>query len=289
MGVPDLASSGSATAAARGLMTAVPILLYHSIAPDASAAYQPWCVRPDDFDAHLTMIGGLGLDPMTVSDFVDARANGSLPPKPCLITFDDGRQDFVEHAAPILAAHDTPSTMYLVTDHVGGTSSWLPIAAERDAPMMTWDQVRELAALNVEVGAHSRSHPELDVLDRIQRREEISGSRRRLADELGSEVRSFAYPHGYHSRSVVEEVRSAGFDSACAVNDRWCLDSDDPFALSRQFVWNTTTTDDLRSMLLDPPTSNPTIRMCRSFARQTARVGWRTARRVRQSVGTSAS
>jgi peptidoglycan/xylan/chitin deacetylase (PgdA/CDA1 family) len=266
-------------------MTAVPILLYHSIAPDATKDYRPWCVHPDDFDAHLTLIDRLGLNPMTVSDFVDRRKTGTLPPKPCLVTFDDGRRDFSDHALPILEAHGTPSTMYVVTDHIGATSSWLPHPAERDAPMMTWDEVRRLHASGVEVGAHSRSHAELDVLGREQCHDEIAGSRRRLADELGVAVMSFAYPHGYHSRSVVEAVRAAGFESACAVNDRWCLDTDDRFALSRQFVWNTTTADELRSMLLGPPTPNGAIRACRSIARGTARVGWRAARRVRHNIG----
>ncbi len=269
-------------------MTAVPILLYHSIAPDASPEYRPWCVRPHDFDAHLTLIDELGMHPMTVSDFVDARAAGTLPPQPCLVTFDDGRRDFSEHALPLLEAHQTPSTMYVVTNHIGGTSNWLPIDEERDQPMMSWDEVRHIDSAGVEVGAHSRSHAELDVLGREACVDEIAGSRDRLTDELGHAVRSFAYPHGYHSRSVIDAVEAAGFDSACAVNDRWCFTADDRFALSRQFVWNTTTNDDLRAMLLDAPPTNGPIRACRSVARRTARLGWRAARRVRHHAGSSA-
>ncbi len=266
-------------------MRAVPILLYHSISPEASEQYRPWCVHPDDFDAHLELIGELGLDPMTVSDFVDARAADSLSSTPCLVTFDDGRRDFTDHAVPILEAHGVPATMYVVTDHIGGTSSWLPIDAEREQPMMDWDDVRHIAATGIEVGAHSRSHPELDIIGRDRCIAEVAGSRQRLEDELGRAVRSFAYPHGYHSRSVVDAVRSAGFDSACAVNDRWCLDSDDRLALSRQFVWNNTTVDDLRAMLLDPPTVSGPILACRTVARRTARLGWRGARRLRATVG----
>jgi peptidoglycan/xylan/chitin deacetylase (PgdA/CDA1 family) len=265
-------------------MTAVPILLYHSIAPEASSEYRPWCVHPDDFDAHLTLIDELGMHAMTVSDFADARDADMLPARPCLVTFDDGRRDFAEHAVPILEAHQIPSTMYVVTDHIGGASSWLPIEAERDQPMMSWDEVRCVAGAGVEIGAHSRSHAELDVLDRDACLDEIVGSRSRLTAELGAAVRSFAYPHGYHSRSVVDAVRAAGFDSACAVNDRWCLPGDDRFALSRQFVWNTTTTDDLRVMLLAAPRTSGPVPACRSIARRTARIGWRAARRVRHRV-----
>ncbi len=265
-------------------MSPVPILLYHSIAPTSSAAYQPWTVHPSDFDDHLSLIGELGLDAMTVSDFVDARRQRRLPANPCLITFDDGRQDFADHAVPILRDHGMPSTMYVVTDHIGGTSEWLPIDEERTQPMMDWDTVRSLSTSGVEVGAHSRTHVELDVAPRRQREDEIAGSRLRLYDELGAPVRSFAYPHGYHSRHVINIVRAAGFDSAAAVNDRWCTHGESRFALSRQFVWNTTTVDDLRSMLRDAPEHHPLVARCRRAVRASAQRGWRFARRSQHLV-----
>jgi peptidoglycan/xylan/chitin deacetylase (PgdA/CDA1 family) len=145
--------------------------------------------------------------------------------------------------------------------------------------------VRAASAAGVEIGSHSSTHVELDVVPRDRLAGEIDASRRLLAAQLGAAPRSLSYPHGYHSRAVVQAARAAGFDSACAVRDAWSSTADNRFALSRMFVWNSTSVDDLRTMLLSPP-DRP------ARPRRLLRVGWRSARwarhRVRARVGGSA-
>lgn len=264
-------------------MSPVPILLYHSVSDTASDTYRPWCVAPSQLDEHLHIVCDLGFTVMTVSQFVDARSTGELPPKPCVITFDDGRADFVDGAVPVLQAHGVGATVYVVSGHVGGTSEWLPMAEERSQPMMGWADLRSLAGAGIEVGAHSETHVELDVVATKRLLDEVVSSRDRLSSGLGTSVRSFAYPHGYHSRRVVRVVREAGFDSGAAVKDRWSHVDDDRFALSRMFVWNSTTATALGDLLADPPidggrdsTSDRVLRSgwrCTRWARHHARVG----------------
>lgn len=258
-------------------MTPIPILLYHSVAPVASRDYARWCVHPDTFAAHLDVVAALGYTPLTVSDLVDARVAGTLPERPLAVTFDDGRADFAEHALPVLDAAAVASTLYVVTDRIGHTSRWLPMDGEEAAAMMTWDQVRAAAVAGVEIGSHSSTHVELDVVSRDRLATEIDRSRQRLADELGHAPRSFSYPHGYHSRAVVRAARAAGFDSACAVRDAWSSATDDRFALSRLFVWDSTTADDLRTLLTTPPTRP-------ARPRPVLRAGWRGARWARHRL-----
>lgn len=258
-------------------MIPVPILLYHSIAESATPDYQSWCVHPDTFDAHLQVVGDLGFTPMTVSEFIDARVAGVLPARPCLITFDDGRADFTQFAMPALRRHSMSATVYVVASHIDGTSAWLSMAGEDTQPMMGWSDLRSLGNAGIEVGAHSMSHVELDVVPPSRRRREIAHSRSMLREGLDTEVRSFAYPYGYHSAQVVAEVRAAGFESACAVKDRWSHSDEDHYALSRMFVWDTTTAEDLRQLLTSPPSGppkdTPTARVLR--------VGWRGTRWAR--------
>lgn len=261
-------------------MTPIPILLYHSIAPEASDDYARWCVSPQRFAAHLDVVRTLGFTPLTISELVDATAADELPERPIAITFDDGRADFATHALPVIEAAAVATTLYVVTDRIGGTSSWLPMSAEVDAAMMTWDDVRVASAAGVEIGSHSSTHVELDVVPRAALDGEVARSRLVLAEALGVAPRSFSYPHGYHSRAVVRAARAAGFDSACAVRETWSSTDDDRFALARMFVWNSTTADDLHSMLLSPP-----ARVGRS--RPFLRAGWRCARWARHRVRSS--
>lgn len=234
-------------------MTPIPILLYHSVGRTTASAYRRWCIDPELFAEHVDALVAQGYDWLTVSGLVDAVEAGALPPRPLVVTFDDGRADFVEHAVPVLARHAVPSTMYVVSGHVGATSSWLGIDGEDDQPMMSWPELGAVVEAGHEVGAHSRTHPELDLLDEDRATAEIAGSRRELEDGLGNAVRSFAYPHGYHSRRTVAATVAAGFDSACAVADRWSWPDEHRFALSRLVVGGDTTTDELLDRLDRPP------------------------------------
>lgn len=258
-------------------MTPVPILLYHSVGSTTSPAYARWCVDPGLFGEHLDVLGALGYTPLTVSDFVDARQNDALPARPCLVTFDDGRADFVDGAMPALESRGVPATLYMVSGEVGGASKWLRIPGEQDGPMMSWSDLRAIADAGIEIGAHSETHVELDITRSARLTTEVAASRDRLSEGLGTAIRSFAYPHGYHSPRVIHAVREAGYDSAVAVKDRWSHIGDDRYALARMFVWNSTTPEALESTLSAPPQRV----VCDRVGRRSLRRCWRYARWVR--------
>ena len=140
--------------------------------------------------------------------------------------------------------------------------------------MMSWDDVRAAADDGVEIGSHSATHPDLDVIPRSGLGREVADSRRNLEAGLGRPVRTFAYPHGYHSTAVVRAAEHAGYDSACAVGHGWSNVHDDRFALTLMFVFGRTTTDQLRAFLLDPPARPHRHRPVR-------RAGWRSVCGVR--------
>lgn len=265
-------------------MTPVPILLYHSVGATTSPGYAPWCVDPGLFDEQLDVVTGLGFTTLSVSDFVDRRTDGTLPEKPCVVTFDDGRADFLHGAMPALDRHGVVVTMYMVSGLVGGTSNWLPMPDEREQPMLGWNDLRTIGEAGIEIGAHSDTHIELDVARSRRLVAEVTDSRSRLSDGLGTAVRSFAYPHGYHSRRVVNAVREAGYDSAVAVKDRWSHDNDDRFALARMFVWGSTSAEGLRETLSAPPTSRPSD----TPPQRVLSRGWRYTRWARGQLSRSA-
>lgn len=102
--------------------------------------------------------------------------------------------------------------------------------------MLTWSQVREIDRSGIELGAHSVSHPQLDLLRPAVARAEIEGSRQALEDGIGRAVDTFAYPFGSYDRRVREMVVEAGFNAACAVKHAISHRGDDRFALARIIV-----------------------------------------------------
>jgi peptidoglycan/xylan/chitin deacetylase (PgdA/CDA1 family) len=104
-------------------------------------------------------------------------------------------------------------------------------------PMLTWSQVAEIAASGlIEVGSHSRTHPQLDTLARADARAEITQSKLELEAAIGQEVASFCYPFGYYTQWLRATVMEAGYTSACATRFMMSSTADDAFALARIMV-----------------------------------------------------
>lgn len=61
---------------------------------------------------------------------------------------------------------------------------------------MTWEMAREMHAAGMSIGGHTVTHPVLARLSVEHQREEIAGCAHRLSEELGVEMRWFAYPVG---------------------------------------------------------------------------------------------
>jgi peptidoglycan/xylan/chitin deacetylase (PgdA/CDA1 family) len=80
--------------------------------------------------------------------------------------------------------------------------------------VLGWDELRSLARQGVVLGAHSRTHPRLDRVERPRAREEILGSVRELEHEVPGQPRVFAYPDGRFDDELVELARAAGIELA---------------------------------------------------------------------------
>ncbi len=216
----------------------IPILMYHSIADKASARFRPYAVPPGLFAEHMAHLHEQGYTPLTVSDFVRSCADGGarLPARPIVLTFDDGYADFHESALPTLLRYGFPATLYMVTGYIGGKSEWLVPQNESERAMLSWAQLREISASGIECGAHSHTHAQLDRLPHPDAQREIRYCRQILEDQLGHEIVSFAYPFGEFTAATRSAVQTAGYSSACAVENAPSAVTDDPFALSRLHV-----------------------------------------------------
>ncbi|MBD1206689.1 MAG: polysaccharide deacetylase family protein [Rhodobacteraceae bacterium] len=218
-------------------MTPVSILMYHSVGARQNPAYDRWCVSPQRFRDQMSALAESGYAVLTTGDYVDRLASGAaLPDRFVVLTFDDGLQDFLTGAAPILGRFGFPATVYVVAGRVGLTSRWLAPLGEGHRPMLTTDELRQLARSGIEIGGHTMTHPELDILDPARAMAEIGGSRRVLEDILGSPVRSFAYPHGYNSARTRAIVERAGYQSAVRVRHAHSERSECRFGLSRLII-----------------------------------------------------
>jgi peptidoglycan/xylan/chitin deacetylase (PgdA/CDA1 family) len=108
--------------------------------------------------------------------------------------------------------------------------------------MLTSEQVRTMRSADMQIGAHTVSHPILAKLDRVEAAAEIHQSKHYLENLLGEPIRLFAYPNGkpevdYNAQSV-SVVRQLGFDAA--VTTRWAASTVDTdlFQIPRFTPWD---------------------------------------------------
>jgi peptidoglycan/xylan/chitin deacetylase (PgdA/CDA1 family) len=232
-------------------VTVIPILLYHSISEDAEPWIARYSVPPTTFAHHLDLIADSGRTAMTISDLRAAmRGLAPLPLRPIAITFDDGFADFLD-AATMLAARRLPSTLYVTTGALRGGGPRPPEMALPPAPMLDWSQLTELREFNVEIGAHSHTHRQLDTMRTATVTEEIRQSKDLLEQACGHAIPTFAYPHGFQSGRIRKVIAAAGHTSACAVMNAFSSDSDNAFSLARLTVGATTTPEQMAGWLAE--------------------------------------
>ncbi|WP_210439612.1 polysaccharide deacetylase family protein [Nocardioides xinjiangensis] len=261
-------------------MTRVPVLMYHSVAGQASARFRPWVVHPRRFAAHMEHLSRHGYRSLTLSQLEDHLRPGGppMPDRPVVITFDDGFADFHSTALPVLEAHHLMSTLYVATGYLGGTARWLAREREQGRPMLHPEQLHDVADRGVEIGAHSHTHPRLDELSATEARAEIRRSKDVLEQELQRPVATFAYPHGYYSRRVRDQVIEAGYTSSTAVRHAMSSTEDDVFARARLMVLADTSTEELERLLRGDGVPQAPFRPRPRTAL------WRTARRTRRAL-----
>lgn len=225
-----------------------PVLLYHSVSDTPADAMAQYAVTPGLFRSHLDRLAELGMQVLTLGQVADhLRTRTPLPGGAVCLTFDDGLEDFGVHAWPELRQRGMPATLYTVAGYIGGHSDWLPDAAGR-LPMLSGPRLRDLAADGVEMGAHSMTHPQLDLVSPDRARREIADSKDALEQLLGSPVTTFAYPHGHHTGRTRQLVVDAGYTSAAAVRNMYSHDGDDLFAVARLTITCTTTPSDIERL-----------------------------------------
>ena len=194
-----------------------PILMYHKVgAPVACKADTFLNVLEKSFARQMRLLKRLGYTGVTFAEAAE-RVAGSrpLPKRPVCVTFDDGYVNVADFAAPILAGHGWPATVFVPTAYVGGNNAWDEASGYPLLPIMDWPRLKALQDVGWELAGHTRTHPRLETLDDVAARREIEDGRADLVSHLDSPARTFCYPFGSFNERTPALARDAGFIAAC--------------------------------------------------------------------------
>ncbi len=187
------------------------ILMYHSI---SDAIEDPHAVSVEAFEQHVSWLSSNGFTATSLSRVVDSiqrRDNKSLARK-VVFTFDDGCEDFVTNALPILLRHGATATVFIVTHVLGEKASWS--RHSRHVPLMSEEDVRFIKAHGISLGSHTPTHVDLTTLDNDKLIGALETSRMKLV-HLNETFFALSYPWGKTSAKVRNAAAATGYD--CAV------------------------------------------------------------------------
>jgi peptidoglycan/xylan/chitin deacetylase (PgdA/CDA1 family) len=185
--------------------TFAPILLYHH--------------PPANIEQQFAYLIDHGYESVSLQQVADAQ-NGKigLPPKPIVITFDDGFADQMP-MLDLLRKYNLKAVFYIIN---GGQGSNFHIGANKkehdpeggDA-YLSWEQIQTLDQSGVvEIAAHTMNHLDLAKNSPDVQRYEIIEGKHYLEAKLGHIVTDFCYPYGAFNQSAIALVKEAGFTTA---------------------------------------------------------------------------
>ena len=185
----------------------IPILTYHSVRPhydNESPIVEYYDVTPNLLDRNLSWLEENGYKVISFAEMVNGiEDKGKLPPKPVVLTFDDGWENQYTYGLPVLKKHGATATFFIFTNAIG------------QRHFLSLKEIKELDKFGMTIGAHTKSHPYLfRIKDKSVLRDEIIGGKEILEKNLGKPVNYFAYPFGYYNDTIVSIVKEAGFKAA---------------------------------------------------------------------------
>lgn len=226
----------------------LPILMFHRVVAKRppKGPLDDLQFTQENLDWIMDLIQFLGFEAITFSDLLTR----ALPPKPIILTFDDGYEDNYLYLLPLLKKNKMKAVLFALGDRTVPFNSWDLAKGASQATLLQSHQILEMAESGlVEFGGHSMTHADLSALPPAELEREVFECKRSLEGLLGKPVLAFSYPFGRFNQTVKDTVAAAGFLFGIAVEwgpayfaedlleiRRVCLS---PGAGPFEFIWKT--------------------------------------------------
>ncbi|MCC7306632.1 MAG: polysaccharide deacetylase family protein [Acidobacteria bacterium] len=109
----------------------------------------------------------------------------------------------------------------------------VPETPPHEFSALSWDQAREIATAQIEIGSHTAAHPILTNVDSERLKNELEWSKASLEQELERSLIHFCYPNGNVSTRERDAVEAAGYASAVTTEIKLCENGSGRFLIPR--------------------------------------------------------
>lgn len=203
----------------------VPIIMYHSILKSRSGNY---IIHPNTFESDLIYIKQHGYTTINMQDLINYVYNDvSLPPKPIIITFDDGNYNNLGYALPLLQKYEMKAVISIVGSYTDTYTK--SDEANLNYGYLRWKDIYELINegtiefQNHTYNLHSNSNGRNGCMKK--RYESFQDYEKLLTKDIGKlqnefelytgyTPNTFTYPFGAISKESTEILKKLGFKAS---------------------------------------------------------------------------
>ena len=210
----------------------VPIIMYHSILKDPARSNK-YTITPAVLEEDLKYIKANGYETITISDLISyVYADKPLPPKPIILTFDDGHYNNYGYLYPLLEKYDMKAVISIVgsyTDKFSETDE-----ANLNYSYLRWKDINELISsgrvefqnhtynlhdnTHGRIGAKKKNGESDDEYKKILE-DDINKLQNEFKENTGYVPTCFTYPFGGISNSSLDIIKELGFKASLSCEE----------------------------------------------------------------------
>jgi len=187
----------------------LPILMYHHIgyvSPQADRITDDLTVTPEDLTEQIKWFSEQGYKSISLQNLYDyTQGHFVLPTKPVIFTFDDGYDDALTKAVPILKKYGFSGSFAIITSYPGTTLGTNTYAS--------WDKIKQAAEQGMEIVSHTSSHfdannPQYNFSYML---DDLTNSIKTITQHLNLTTKVLIYPYGHYNDLYQQAALQAGF------------------------------------------------------------------------------
>ena len=202
----------------------VPILMYHSISDSKNSL----SLSVDKFYNQMNFMKKKGYNTINLNEINQNDKNKFI------ITFDDGYEDVLINALPILKKFDFKAICFFVTDYLNLHNIW--DQHKNDFILlktMSKIQAHEWLKNGMTIGSHTSSHKNLQKININEKISQISRSKNFFKEEFNIDVKFFSYPYGSYDNETVKIIKKYYEFAVTTKRSRYIKDKFNEYLLPR--------------------------------------------------------
>ena len=226
----------------------MPIIMYHNVVKGSHPTPGKYVVTLKEFEKDLIYLKSNEYTTILMEDLINFTLNNTpLPPKPIMLTFDDGHASFLHYVVPLLEKYNMKAIVSVVGTYTDFSSQQTD--HNPDYSYLTWNEIEELSTKNfIEVHNHTYnmhnssgerigckicSNEEPDEYKLILK-DDLMLLQQNLKENCNIIPTTFAYPFGQLCKESTDVLKEIGFKAALTCNEQQInLDNINMYRLGR--------------------------------------------------------